>query len=88
MHWLAQGLRKVKFSYAFQDIFIFPNSASVVESGVAKHTSEDTQDSGVQFIMPAGPRGIVPNKDSDVFEWPSFIRPRPRNPGPPPSPAM
>ena len=24
-----------------------------------KHTSEDTQDSGVQFIMPAGSRGII-----------------------------
>ena len=23
-----------------------------------KHTSEDTQDSGVQFITPVGPRGI------------------------------
>ena len=33
-------------------------SISVVESGVAKHTPEDTQDSGVQFIMPEGPRGI------------------------------
>ena len=31
---------------------------NVVESRVAKHTPEDTQDSGVQFIMPAGPRGI------------------------------
>ena len=31
---------------------------NVVESGVAKHALEDTQDSGVQFIMPAGPRGI------------------------------
>ena len=26
--------------------------------GVAKHTSEDTQDSGGQFITPADPRGI------------------------------
>ena len=32
--------------------------ATVVESGVAKQTSEDTPDNGVQFIMPAGPRGI------------------------------
>ena len=31
---------------------------NVVESGVAKQTSEDTPDNGVQFIMPAGPRGI------------------------------
>ena len=30
---------------------------SVVESGVTKHTSEDTLDSGVRFIMPACPRG-------------------------------
>ena len=29
-----------------------------MESGVAKHTSEDSQDSRVQFITPAGPRGI------------------------------
>ena len=31
---------------------------NVVESGVAKHASEDTQDSGVQFITPVGPREI------------------------------
>ena len=30
----------------------------VVGYGVVKHTSEDTQDIGVEFIMPAGPRGI------------------------------
>ena len=30
----------------------------VVESGVTKHTWEDTQDSGVQFIIPVGPRVI------------------------------
>ena len=30
----------------------------IVEAGVAKHTSEDTQDSEVHFITPAGPRGI------------------------------
>ena len=30
----------------------------LTESAVSKHTSEDTQDSGVQFITPAGPRGI------------------------------
>jgi len=29
-----------------------------VESRVAKHTPKDTQDNGVQFITPAGPRGI------------------------------
>ena len=28
------------------------------ESNVSKNTSEDTQDSGVQFITLAGPRGI------------------------------
>ena len=26
--------------------------------GIQKHTLKDTQHSGVQFIMPAGPRGI------------------------------
>ena len=31
---------------------------TVVESEVTKHTSEDTQDNGEQFITPAGPRGI------------------------------
>ena len=30
----------------------------VVEFRVAKHTLGDTQDRGVQFIMPVGPRGI------------------------------
>ena len=30
----------------------------VVGSGVTKHILEDTQDSGVQFIMPVGQRGI------------------------------
>ena len=34
------------------------HARNVVEPGVAKHTLEDTQDSGVQFITPAGPRGI------------------------------
>ena len=33
-------------------------SYGVVESRVSKHTSEHTQDRGVQFIMPVGPRGI------------------------------
>ena len=37
---------------------LFQPVENVVESRAAKHTSEDTQDSGVQFIMPAGPRGI------------------------------
>ena len=32
--------------------------ATVVESGVAKQTSEDTPDNGVQFITPVGARGI------------------------------
>ena len=30
----------------------------VLESGVKKHSLEGTQDSGVQFIMLADPRGI------------------------------
>lgn len=29
-----------------------------MESIVTKHISENSQDSGVQFIMPVGPRGI------------------------------
>ena len=44
-----------------------------VESGVTKHMLEDTDDSGVQFIMPAGQGESVPNKDPGVSERPSFI---------------
>ena len=47
----------------------------VVEFGVAKHTLGDTQDRGVQFLTPVGPRELVPNKDPDVSERPSFIHP-------------
>ena len=43
---------------------------AVVESIVTKYTSEDTQDSGVQFIMPVGPRGISSQ------QGPQFLRPR------------
>ena len=43
------------------------------ESRVAKHASEDTQDSRVQFFTPARPRGIVPSKDPDIFERLSSI---------------
>ena len=46
---------------------------NVVESGVTKHTSEGTQDSGVQFIMPAVQGESVPNKAPDVSQRPSFI---------------
>ena len=47
----------------------------VVESGVAKHTSEDTQDSGVQFIMPAGPRGISSQQGPWFFLTGQFYTP-------------
>ena len=33
-----------------------------MESGVTKHTSEGTRDSGLQFIMPAVQGESVPNK--------------------------
>ena len=40
---------------------------SVVESVVAQHTSEDTQDSGVEFITPAGSKGNqFPTRNPDV----------------------
>lgn len=41
----------------------------VVESRVAKHTSEDTHDSGVEFITPAGYKGNqFPTRNPDVSE--------------------
>ena len=46
---------------------------NVVESGITKHASEGTQDSGVQFIMPAVQGQSVPNKAPDVSQRPSFI---------------
>ena len=47
----------------------------VVESRVAKHTSEDTQDSGVQFIIPAGPRGISSQQGPWCFWEAQFYTP-------------
>ena len=50
---------------AQKDINAVIITQAVEESGVralwnleSQNTSEDTQDSGEQFIMPAGPRGI------------------------------
>ena len=60
--------------YTFKDL-AWRQIWFVVESRVSKHTSEDTQDSGVQFITPKGPRESVSNKDHDVSERPSFITP-------------
>ena len=47
----------------------------VVESRVAKHTSEDTQGSGVQFIMPEGPRGISSQQGPWCFWEAQFYGP-------------
>ena len=54
-----------------------PNSfiRNVVESGVAKHTLEDTQDSGVQFITPMGPRGISSQQGPWCFWEAQFYTP-------------
>ena len=46
---------------------------SVVESGITKHTPEDTQDSGVQFIMPRVQGESVPIKDPEVSERSSYM---------------
>ena len=43
---------------------------AVVESIVTKYTSEDTQYSGVEFIMPVCSRGIC------FQQGPQFLRPR------------
>ena len=40
-----------------------------------KHTSEDTQDSGVQFITPAGPRGISSQQGPWCFWENQFYTP-------------
>jgi len=48
---------------------------NVVESGVAKHTLEDTQDSGVQFITPMGPRGISSQQGPWCFWEAQFYTP-------------
>ena len=48
---------------------------NVVESGVAKHTSEDTPDSGVEFITPAVQGESVPNRDPDVSRGPVLYPP-------------
>ena len=42
------------------------------ESRVAKHTSEDTQDSGQQFITPACPRGIGSKQGPRHFQETRF----------------
>ena len=54
--------------------FCIMYSISVVESGVAKHTSEDTQDSGGLSCQRV-PEESVPNKDPEVSERSSFITP-------------
>ena len=46
-----------------------------MESRVAKHTSEDTQDSGVQFITPAGPREIGSQQGPWCFWEAQFYTP-------------
>ena len=43
-----------------------------MESAVIKHTSEDTQDSGVQFINQWVQAESVPNKDPDVSQKAQF----------------
>ena len=45
------------------------------ESGVAKYTSEDTQNSGVQFITPAGPRIIGSQQGPRWFQETRFYTP-------------
>ena len=47
----------------------------VVESRVAKHTSEDTQDSGQQFITPVRPRGISSEQGPQHFQETRFYTP-------------
>ena len=58
---------------------------AVEESGVrvlwnleSHNTSEDTQDSGEQFVTQRVQGESVPNKDPDVSERPSFIPPTTR----------
>ena len=52
-----------------------------MESGVTKHTSEDIQDNGVQFIMPAGPRKISTQQgpwcfwEAQFYTRPHFLLP-------------
>ena len=45
------------------------------KSRVAKHTLEDTQDSGVQFIIPARPRGIGSEQGPRDFQETRFYTP-------------
>ena len=45
------------------------------ESRVAKHTSEDTQDSGQQFITPVHPRGISSEQGPQHFQETRFYTP-------------
>ena len=47
-----------------------------MESGVAKHTSEDTQGGEAQFIMPEGPRGISSQQGPWCFWAAQFYTPR------------
>ena len=56
-------------------IFLRIDNSIVVESRVAKHTSEDTQDSAVQFITPAGPRGISSQQGPGCFWEAQFYTP-------------
>lgn len=46
-----------------------------MESRVAKHALEDTQDSGVQFITPVGPRGISSQQGPWCFWEAQFYTP-------------
>ena len=46
-----------------------------MESWVTKHTWETTQDSGVQFITPAGPRGISSQQGPWCFWEAQFYTP-------------
>ena len=49
--------------------------ATVVESGVAKHTSGDTQDIVVQFTTPVGPRAIGSQQGPWCFWEAQFYTP-------------
>ena len=48
----------------------------IVESRVSKHTLENTQDSGVQFIIPVGPRGISSQQGPLCFWEAQFYTPQ------------
>ena len=65
------------YIYIYIIYIVIPDShcymaESVVASGAPKHTSEDSQDSGVQFITPASPRGISSQQGTLMFLRPFY----------------